>query len=146
MLDVALSSSANVYTNLGKQYLARGRDDVASKNFKFSLATDALNSEAHHAIGVPYERLGQKDLAAAHLKRSVAMRSSNASAQTDYGNFLCAQGLYAEADDHFRTASLIPLVQASLVAMTNEGICAHLAGRYQAEPGNRKTTFRQGLS
>ncbi len=114
MLDVALSSSANVYTNLGKQYLARGRDDVASKNFKFALDTDARNSEAHHAIGVPYERLGQKDLAAAHLKRSVAMRSSNASAQTDYGSFLCAQGLYAEADDHFRTASLIPLLQASL--------------------------------
>ena len=92
----------------------QGRDDVASKNFKFALDTDARNSEAHHAIGVPYERLGQKDLAAAHLKRSVAMRSSNASAQTDYGSFLCAQGLYAEADDHFRTASLIPLLQASL--------------------------------
>jgi type IV pilus assembly protein PilF len=78
--------------------------------------------------------VAEGSLAAMHLKKSVVMFSSNASTQVDYGSFLCAQGLYDEAEDYFRTAIDTPLYKHPWVVMTNAGIYPHLSGRYQAEP------------
>jgi type IV pilus assembly protein PilF len=128
-LDIADDSPAAVYTNLGIEYLARGQDDLALENFKTALKADSGYSEAHHAIAILYQKLKQKDLTAYHLEKAVSLRPSNASAQTDYGNYLCEQGNYAEADERYRKAIETPLYRSPWKAMTNAGICAQRAGR-----------------
>lgn len=128
-MDIPEESPATVYTNLGKQYLERGQDALALEKFKLALKADSGNSEAHHAIAILYQKLNQKNLWESHLKQAVSLRPSNASAQTDYGVFLCAQGDYAEAEEHFKKAIGTPLYKRPWVALTNAGICAQRAGR-----------------
>ncbi len=130
-LDVPEESPANVYTNLGIEYLVRGQDDLALENFKAALNTDSGNSEAHHAIAILYRKLKQKDLAEYHLQKAVSLRASNASAQTDYGNYLCDEGNYAEADERYQKAIGTPLYKTPWNAMTNAGMCAQSAGRLE---------------
>lgn len=131
-MDIPEKSPANVFTNLGKQYLERGQNELALRNFKLGLEADSRNSEVHNAIAILYEHLDQKNLAEYHLQKAVSLRPSNASAQTNYANFLCADGNFTEADQHFKKAIDTPLYKSPWIAMTNAGICAQLAGRYEA--------------
>ncbi|MGH8551222.1 MAG: type IV pilus biogenesis/stability protein PilW [Methylococcales bacterium] len=143
-LDIPEESPASRHTNLGLQYLGRGQDDVALENFKQALKADSGNSEAHHAIAILYQKLGQKNLWESHLKQAVSLRPTNASAQTDYGSLLCDQGNYAEADEHFNKAIDTPLYKRPWVAMTDAGICAQRAGRLEeAENYLREALKRQ---
>ncbi len=130
-MDIPEESPANTYTELGKEYLLRGQDDVALENFKNALKADSGNSEAHHAIAILYQKLGRESLREYHLQQAVSLRPSNASAQTDYGYFLCARGDYSEAETHFKKAIATPLYQRPWVPMTHAGICAQLAGRLE---------------
>lgn len=130
-LDVSEPSPADGYTELGIAYLERGQDDLALQNFKQALEADSRNSEAHNAIAALYRKLSQKSLWEFHLKQAVSLRSSNASAQTNYGVYLCAQENYGEADERFKKAIDTPLYKTPWVAMTNAGICADMAGKLQ---------------
>lgn len=127
-MDIPETSPANVFTNLGKQYLERGQNDLALENFKRALKADSRNSEAHNAIGILYQRLDQNKLAEYHLEKAVSLRPSNASAQTNYANFLCAEGKFEEANEHFKKAIDTPLYKTPWIAMTNAGICAQEVG------------------
>ncbi|MCI0653963.1 MAG: type IV pilus biogenesis/stability protein PilW [Methylococcaceae bacterium] len=142
-MDIPEESPASVYTNLGKQYLERGQDDLALENFKEALKADSGNSEAHHSIAILYQKLDQKNLWESHLKQAVSLRPSNASAQTDYGVFLCAKGNYAEADEHFKKAIGTPLYRRPWVAMTNAGICAQRAGRLEDAENYLREALKQ---
>ncbi len=126
-LDVPEPSPADVYTNLGIQYMGRGQLEIALQNMQRALDLDSSSSEAHHAIAILYQRLGQKNLAGAHLEKAIKLRPSNASAQTDYANYLCSRAEYARADQHFKTAINTPLYKTPWVAMVNAGICAQKA-------------------
>lgn len=130
-MDIAEPSPADVYRKLGVEYLGRGQYDVALENFKQALDADSRNSESHHAIGVLYQRLEQTDLAGYHLEKAVSLRSSNASAQTDYGSYLCAKGSFAEAEQHFQVALSTPLYKRPWNALVNAGVCAQRNGDYQ---------------
>ncbi|MGH8559238.1 MAG: type IV pilus biogenesis/stability protein PilW [Methylococcales bacterium] len=142
-MDIPESSPANTYTELGKEYLLRGQDHVALENFKNALKADSGNSEAHHAIAILYQKLGQKSLWESHLKQAVSLRPSNASAQTDYGNYLCHTGNHAEADERYKKAIATPLYQTPWTAMTNAGICAHRAGRLQDAENYLRKALKQ---
>jgi len=133
-LDVPGLSPADMYTNLGIQYMGRGQLDLALVNFKRALDLDSGSSEAHHAIAILYRRLNQQKLAGVHLEKAVKLRSSNASAQTDYANYLCSHAEYARADRHFKIAINTPLYKTPWNAMANAGICAQRAQKIdQAE-------------
>lgn len=131
-MDIRPESPANVFTDLGIQYLMRGKNDLALENFKTALDADSQSSEAHHAIAILFQRLKRDDLREDHLKQAVSLRPSNASAQTDYGNFLCERENYVEADAHYQKAIATPLYQSPWRAMTSAGICAQRAGRLDA--------------
>ncbi|MGH8474594.1 MAG: type IV pilus biogenesis/stability protein PilW [Methylococcales bacterium] len=129
--NISRESLADTYTELGKEYLQLGRDEVALENFNKALKTDPENSEAHRAIAILYQKLGDQNLLEYHLKQAITFGSSNASAKNDYGNLLCSRGNYVEAESHFKQAIDTPLYHRRWVAMTNAGICALRAGRLQ---------------
>ncbi len=138
-LDVAEPSPADVYTRLGIEYMDRGQLDLALENFRHALELDSGSSEANHAIAILYQQLEQRHLAARHLEKAVALRPTNASAQTDHASFLCSKGEYAQANKHFEIAINTPLYKRPWVAMANAGICAQKAGKIdEAESYLRK--------
>ena len=143
-LDVAEPSPADVYTRLGIEYMDRGQLDLALENFRHALDLDSRSSEAHHAIAILYRQLEQQHLAAGHLEKAVALRPTNASAQTDHASFLCSKGEYAKAKKHFDIAINTPLYKRPWVAMANAGICAQKAGKIdEAESYLRKALEKQ---
>ncbi len=131
-MDIPVPSPADVNRKLGLEYFKRGQLDVALEKFKLALQADSRNSETHQAIGILYQRLEQTDLAELHLGKAVSYRPSNASAQVDYGNFLCSVGKFADADGHFNQALHTPLYRRPENALLNAGICAHKAGNIEA--------------
>ena len=143
-LDVPKPSPADVYTNLGIQYMGRGQLDLALGNFQRALDLDSGSSEAHHGIAILYEHLNQQDLAGAHLEKAVKLRPSNASARTDYANYLCSRAEYARADQHFNIAINTPLYKTPWKAMANAGICAQRAKKFdEAEAYLRQALDQQ---
>ncbi len=143
-LDIPEPSPADVYTRLGKQYMERGQLDLALQNFRRALDIDSRSSEAHHAIAILYRQLDRERLAGSHLENAVALRPTNASAQTDHASFLCGKGEYAKAEHHFDIAINTPLYKRPWVAMTNAGICAQKAGNLdKAETYLRKALDKQ---
>ncbi|MGR9106133.1 MAG: type IV pilus biogenesis/stability protein PilW [Gammaproteobacteria bacterium] len=142
-LDRAEESPATVYTNLGMEYLKRGQDEIALKNFETAIKKDPGNSEAHQAIAMLYQKLKQNDRVEYHLKQAVSLRSTNASAQNDYGNFLCEQGNFAEADQHFQKAIDTPLYENPWLAMANKGICEKRAGNMEEAEKDLRTALEK---
>lgn len=126
--DRSKNSKADVYVQLGVQYLAKGQLQTALQNLENALRIDPENSEAHNAIAVLYERLEEPGRALRHFQKAVSLRPSNGSAQNNFGRLLCSQGDYDKADRHFRKAYETRLYRRPWIALTNAGRCARQKG------------------
>ena len=123
-----LSAAAEANTQLGIQYLRDGEYELSLKKLQKALSLDPDMPGAHDAIAVLYERVGDITNAEKHYKKSLRLKPDSARGHNNYGQFLCAQERYVEAEEQFLAAANNPFYDAIPVALTNAGICA---GRIQ---------------
>lgn len=137
-LQVDQASPADVYVELGIEYMKLAKYDVALLNLKKAVDVDPGSSNAHNVLAVLYEQLGETDAAGQHYQRAVSLSPSNSSAQNNYGRYLCKREQYQAADQHFQMALNNPLYRSPILALTNAGDCAFRAGHVdQAEHYSR---------
>jgi type IV pilus assembly protein PilF len=115
-------SQAN--TMLGVEYLRAGNYEMSREKLEKALAADPGNSQAHDAIAVLYEQIGEPDLAEKHYKKSLRLNPDNPRGHNNYGQFLCANKRYADAEKEFLTAANDPFYPTPSLALTNAGLCA----------------------
>lgn len=114
---------ASTYVQLGVAYMQEDRMDIALEKFNRALEIDSAYSPAHNGIAILYSRLGENDNAEKHYRKAISLGSRDSRALNNYGQFLCEQGRYVEAEEKFVAAVSNPLYQSPALALANAGIC-----------------------
>jgi type IV pilus assembly protein PilF len=116
--------AAELNTQLGQEYMARGQYEVALEKLKKAVASDDNYAPAHTMLAVLYESLGETDNAGRHFEAAVRADPSDGDVNNNYGAFLCRSGKPRGVDRYFETALQDPFYQTPEVAMANAGACA----------------------
>lgn len=137
--DSKNAKAAEIYTNLGIEYMRRGRYDIALQKFKKALKLNQYSADAHNAIAVLYQALKVDDKARRHYQIAIELKPKDSDTLNNYGQFLCQEGNWKGAEKYFLKALENPVYQKPEIPYTNAGLCAlkhnHL---YQAESYFRK--------
>ena len=118
------TAAAEAYTQLGVEYLREGNYEMSLTKLEKALSLDPDLPAAHDAIAVLYEKVGENELAERHYKKSLSLKPDNARGHNNYGQFLCFQGKYEQAEKQFMLAANDPFYAQSAMALTNAGLCA----------------------
>ena len=137
----ANANAAALHVDMGRAYLQRGDLRTAQERLQRALQLDPRSTDAHTVIAVLNEKIDRPQLAERHYRRAVDLKPEDGALNNNYGQFLCRQGRFDEADRRFRTALEDPFYDTPAVAFTNAGVCAFKAGRFDAA----ETYFRRSL-
>lgn len=121
-------SAAVANLNLGAAYLRQGRLALALERLDRALNHDPRLAEAHSAIAMVYDRLGDVDEARDHHRRAIRLAPDNPATANGFGVFLCRHERWSDAEPLFLRAAGNPRYRTPEVALTNAGICARNAG------------------
>lgn len=116
--------AAASYTELGIEYFRQGDYEQSRTKLEKALELNPDFPQAHGAIAVLYERVGEAGLAEKHYKKALRLDPENSREQNNYGQFLCFQGRYKQANEEFMKAANNPFYAAPQVPLTNAGLCA----------------------
>lgn len=119
---------ARINTELGFQYLQQGEYQTAKDKLDKALEADPNFADAHNAMGLLRNALGQHDESERSFKRALRLDPDNSAASNNYGQFLCQRGRYEEGQKQFLQAVANPLYNLPAVAYSNAGSCAFDAG------------------
>jgi len=111
-------------TLLGIEYLRTGNFEMSREKLAKALEADPDNAEANDAIAILYEKVGEPDLAEKYYRKSLRINPNNARGHNNYGQFLCMQGRYQDAEKQFLLAANDPFYTTPSLALTNAGLCA----------------------
>lgn len=123
--DKTSPAAANV--ELGVLYMREGKKNVAMDVLQKALTQDPNSADAHNAIAVLYESLGETAKADTHFKRALSLNSQDSQAHNNYGTFLCRNKRADEAEKHYLAAAANPLYETPELSYTNAGSCAYNA-------------------
>lgn len=115
---------AEVNTQLGTEYLARGQYEIALEKLKKALRADDEYAPAHTVVAVLYEQIDEQDLAREHYFKARDASPDNGDVNNNLGAFLCRTEPNKEALDYFAAALDDPFYRTPEVAMANAGACA----------------------
>ncbi len=116
---------AEVNLKLGLEYMRLGKTSEAIAKLKKALAADNNYADAHGAIAALYDTyLKQYDAAKTHYEQAVTLKPMDSDFQNNYGQFLCKQGQWPKAEEHFLKAIENPIYQTPEYPYTNAGMCA----------------------
>jgi type IV pilus assembly protein PilF len=118
------AKAASAYTQLGLGYYREGKYELSLTKLEKALELDPDLPQAHGAIAVLYEKVGDARLAEKHYKKALRLSPDDSRAQNNYGQFLCFQGRYQEAQEEFARAAKNPFYASPAVPLTNAGLCA----------------------
>ena len=144
---------ARINAELGVRYMQQNRLDVALAKLKRALEQDPALPEAHHYIALLYDRLGSPELARKHFHQALSLSPKDPALLNNYGVFLCEQGQYKQAIEHFLQTLTVVEYRRPDEAYENAGLCAlripdrSLAGDYfrralEANPMRASTLYQ----
>jgi type IV pilus assembly protein PilF len=116
--------AAASYTELGVEYFRQGDYELSRTKLEKALELDPGLPQAHGAIAVLYEKMGDTKLAEKHYKKALHLSPDDSGSQNNYGQFLCFQGRYKDAQEMFMKAAGNPYYTTPVVPLTNAGLCA----------------------
>lgn len=136
--------AARVRMELGQRYMQEGKLQLALENLNKALQYDDKLVDAHTVIAVLYERIGNLKAAEQHYARAAELAPKSGDTNNNYGQFLCAEGKYDEAQQYFAQAKLDPFYKTPDVLYTNAGTCLveHAGGTHLDEA---EKDFRDAL-
>ena len=115
--------AAQVRVELGQRYMQQGKLELALDNLQKALQYDDKYVDAHTVIAVLYERIGNAEEAGKHYKRAVELAPKSGDTNNNYGQFLCAEGQYDEAQKYYAQAMRDPFYKTPAVLYANAGVC-----------------------
>lgn len=121
--------AAEVNTQMGAEYLARGQYEIALEKLKRAVRSDDSYAPAHTVTAVLYERLGEDKLAETHYRQAYRASPGNGDVNNNLGAFLCRTGQVDDALEYFDRALEDPFYRTPAVAMANAGACALQQGK-----------------
>jgi type IV pilus assembly protein PilF len=119
-----LEMAANANTQLGIEYLREGDYEMAMNRLEKAISLNPNSADAHDAIAVLYEKIGKNPLAEKHYKKALRLNPDNARGHNNYGQFLCTQGRYEDAEQEFLLAANDPFYSSPALAFSNAALCA----------------------
>ena len=120
--------AAEVNTRLGIGYLDRGQMELAMEKLQTALDHDSQHVPAHVTLAMIYERIGDERRARQHYRQASRLAPADGGTQNSYAVFLCRQGEFDQAEEHFMRAVRDPFYNTPAVAWANSGACARSAG------------------
>ena len=125
--------ASRLNTQLGIDYMRRGRTEQARDKLQRAVEQDGDNAVAHSSLAFVYTYLGDPERAERHYLRALSLDSGNPDTQNNFGTFLCGQNRRAEAEQHFVKAAKDPRFGSPAAAWTNAGICLRRVDFERAE-------------
>ncbi|RKZ48868.1 MAG: type IV pilus biogenesis/stability protein PilW [Gammaproteobacteria bacterium] len=122
---------AAVNLNLGVEYLRLGQYEKALSKLEKAREADENYPPTYNTLAILYQRLGDKVKAEANYQHALRLNSSDASTLNNYGQFLCQEGRYDEAEASFLKAARNPLYSTPETALANAGTCAMAQGNLE---------------
>lgn len=116
-------TAAKANTQLGIEYLRSGDLERSRHRLERAISMAPNYAPAHDAIAILYEQVGDHAAAEKHYRKSLRLDKGNAATRNNYGQFLCKQGRYDEAESAFMKAADNAYYRTPWVPLTNAGIC-----------------------
>jgi len=116
--------AAQLYADLGVQYLRQGNLELSLIKLKHALELDSENADANHYIAELYRQMGNKELAKEYFEKAVRYDDKNPMLLNNYGAFLCEQGHFDESEKYFLRAAKVPSYRTPELAYENLALCA----------------------
>jgi type IV pilus assembly protein PilF len=126
----------------GAEYIKMGKYDIALERLQEALTQDPNYAEAHDVIAVLYELLGKFEEAGKHYETAIILKPNDSDIHNNYGQFLCKQSQWPQAEEHFLKAAKNPLYRTPYIPYTNAGVCALLR---KQDPSQAESFFRKAL-
>jgi type IV pilus assembly protein PilF len=130
--------AAEINLKLGIEYMRLGQENRLKGDYKrerdyLALAHNRLikavkmdekYADAQGTLAVLYERLNLDDKAQSHYQAALKLKPKNSVILNNYGQFLCEQGEWDKAREHFLRALENPVYPTPEIPYTNIGLCA----------------------
>ena len=110
-------------TELGFRYMQEREYDLANKKIEKALAANPKNPEAHNAMGLLKNVLGENKAAERAFARAAELSNNGPAISNNYGQFLCQQGRYEEGIKYLTLAAVNPLNGDRSIPHLNLGKC-----------------------
>ena len=115
--------AAEINTSLGREYMQRGKYEIALEKLKKAVYSDPDYAPARTVIAVLYESIGEDELAEKNYRKAVDILPDNGDVNNNYGVFLCQNGNPERAEAYFLKATADPFYRTPAVALANAGSC-----------------------
>ena len=139
--EVDSADAAELNYQLGARYYNSGKYDLARDRLLLAIEFEPNFATAYSTLGLVYEGLENSRLATEAYENAVGIAPKDPDVQNTYAVFLCRQGEFDKAADHFQRAAEIETNDDAEVTLTNAGVCLVQKPDYvQAE-----AFFRQAL-
>lgn len=132
---------AETHVLLASGYMQRGQLDVAKQELDKALKLVPDHSQANNIMAVLQWRFKDYDKAERLFRKALASDENNASAQHNYGAFLCDRGKITEGVQHFDVAAANPLYPYAAEVNLNAGVCL----MKKPAPAAAEKYFREAL-
>ena len=121
--DADESDAAELNYQLGARYYRNGNYELARDRLLYSIELDPRNAVAHYTLALAYEALGNRRLATEAYEQSLRMGPRDHQVLNAYAVFLCNQGDFDGAREHFERAADISVNDNPEITLTNAGVC-----------------------
>ncbi|NOX08385.1 MAG: type IV pilus biogenesis/stability protein PilW [Gammaproteobacteria bacterium] len=117
------SKAAKINVQMGITYMGNHYYDLALEKLKRALDQDSQLPSAHNAIAVLYGVLKDTKKADYHFRQALQLQPEYPEAHNNYGQYLCRQGAFDQAEKQFQQAATSPLYRSAHNAYLNAGLC-----------------------
>jgi len=121
-------SPADLYVALAAEYYRRGDMESALLNAQKGEEKDDSNPRVHNVLATIYQQLDRNELAEQHFQKALRINADDPFTLTAWGNYLCEQRRFSEAQAQFRKALDNRLFSSPWLALGSAGACARSAG------------------
>ncbi|HEY5683452.1 MAG TPA: type IV pilus biogenesis/stability protein PilW [Sulfuricaulis sp.] len=118
-----ITKKAETHVLLGSGYLQRGQLEIAREELEKALKISPDYSQANNIMAVLQWRLKDYDKADRYFRKALSSDDNNASAQHNYGAFLCDRGKIDEGLKYFDAAIANQLYSFAAEVNLNAGVC-----------------------
>jgi len=136
------SEAASYNARLGAEYTRKGRLNLANDKLLKALDQNPDSAEANHYYALLQQKLGLNQKADTHFRKALSITPKNPDLLNNYGSYLCQNGQYLSASEHFMAAINDPLYTTPEFAYTNAGICIKKSG----DTAKAEEYFRKSLA
>ncbi len=116
--------AASYNVQLGMAYLKEGNRLRARRKLLLALKQGPKMQETYDAMGYFLEKTDQPEQADYYYRKALSFNERNGNSQNNYAAFLCRQGRYNDAIQHFMVAVKDPDYLTPDMAYQNAGYCA----------------------